>query len=376
MWQVGTASTHARFLEALGSGHGYVGRVEAWFDGVRIGDVEFQDGRVRCSSRARERRSLEISVAESSWPTNPDDILSPYGVWLRAYVTVTMGEYSFPEIPVFAGKLSTVARMRWSGMLRVSAVDPMWQVNREPFDTPRQPSAGMSIPDTIRALLLEVFDESGLQDLSGSGATVPAGTVWDTAPGARGKAIDELAASIGAEIFAMPTSVSPGGHFVLRPVPSLAGTVAWTLPDGAASVVESDQQSQSGLSVVNRWVVTSERMSEVAPVRAVVSNDDSASPTRYGGPMGRLTSFYSSPLISTEEQARTAGAAKLARSLGLARVRQLTVIANPALEAGDVLAVSVDGEQVEHHIVDEFELPLTATSASMSISSRSTVAET
>jgi hypothetical protein len=90
------------------------------------------------------------------------------------------------------------------------------------------------------------------------------------------------------------------------------------------------------------------------------------------GVLGKLTRFWSSPLFSSSGQAREAGQAKLRRSIGLARTRQVTVIANPALDAGDLMAITVDGEGPEFHIADDFAVPLTADPAAMTINTRST----
>lgn len=371
MWTVGDEATHQRFLAALTKTHGYDGRVESWYNGEKIGDVEFADGSVKVTARSRERRSLELTVAERLWPMLPTDSLSPYGVWLRAYVTVTASATRFPEIPVFAGRLLGVERDRWSGSLKVTAADPMWQVNRQPFEELRSAPAGWSIVSTIFMLLTEVFPDATLEDQTGSVDAVPSGTAWDARAGSRGAAIDELAASIGAEVFALPTAVWPGGDFVIRPVPSLADSVVWVLPDGAQSIVAGDRMLQSGASVVNRWIVTGER-TDGPLIRETVTDDDPTSPTRYGGPMGSLADFYSSPLFTSAAQARTAGLARLSRSVGIARSRAVQVVTCPALDAGDVLGIGVDGESPEYHIADDFTVPLQADPATMQIDTRST----
>lgn len=372
MWMVGDAVTHQAYLQALTRTHGYDGRVEAWYNGAKIGDIEFADGTVSVTARNRERRSLELTVAERLWPTLPTDPLSPYGVWLKAFVTVSAGATRFPEIPVFAGRLSKVSRVRWSGQLRVEAVDPMWLVNRETFEVPRYVSAGARVVDVIRALLVEVYTQASLEDLTGSEVMMPVAATWDTVAGARGKAVDELAAALGAEVFARPTAVWPGADFVVRPVPAPTDPAVWVLPDGLASIVAGDEQSQSGLSVANRWIVTSERTDEVTPIRVVVSDDNPGSPTRYGGPMGKLSDVYASALITTEAQALAAGQARLIRSLGPARTRAVRLVANPALEAGDVLGIGVDGEAPEYHVADAFDIPLTHNPADITVTTQST----
>lgn len=372
MFQVGDTLTHAAFLKALGSTHGYDGRVEAWYNGAKIEEIVFASGAVKVNARSRERRSLDLIVPERLWPSLPGDPLSPFGVWLRAFVTVTASATVFPEVPVFTGPLLNVKRARWSGQLAVEAKDPFKQINREAFELVRRVPAGTLNTAAIRALIMEVFEQAAVIDLTGSQTVLPVSTAWDAGPGSRGTAIDGLGGAIGAEVFALPAAVWPGGMFVIRPVPSDADPVAWVLPDGTASIVPADEMSQSSEAVVNRWIVTSEG-NDAPPIRVPVTDDNPGSPTRYGGPMGRLPGFYSSGLIGSQSQAQIAGAAKLVRSIGLARARAVEVPANPALEGGDVLAIGVDGEPAVNYISDEFTVPLTYETAAMKIDTRSAV---
>ena len=372
MWTVGDDVTHAAFLAALGSSHGFQGRVETWFSGALTSlDVEFESGAVKVSSRNRERRGLDLTVRESLWPTAATDLLTPFGAWCRAYVTITAGATRFPEIPVFAGKVMKPSRVRWSGQVQVTAVDPMWQINREHFEEIRSAPAGATVPAAILMLLTEVFPGATLDNRTGSTAVIPSGLLWSPGKGSRGRAVDELAASIGAELYARPTQVWPYLDAVLRPVPSLNDPVVWTFPDGRESIVAGDKLEQSGAGVVNRWIVTVERQ-DAPTISVPVTDDNPASPTRYGGPMGRLPDYLSSSLITSEGQAYAAGQAKLNQTLGLTRPRTVTVPGNPALDGGDVLAIGVDGETATRHIADDFTLALQADPPSMDITTRST----
>lgn len=365
-------ATLKAFLAALGAGHGYSGRVESWLLGEKVADITFESGSVKVTGRNRERRNIgDLKVKEALWPTLPTDPLSPYGMWLKAYVDVTAGATGFPEVPVFAGPVQDADRTRWSGFVAVKAVDPFWRVNREAFEQLRPAPADQPIVDTILVLLREVYPDATLQDLTSSTATVPAGLAWNPGQGSRGRAIDELAASIGAEVFARPTEVWPAGDFVIRPLPQVTDPVAWTIPDGDASIVEDDRTVRSGAKVVNRWIGTVERP-DSPPLTVTVTDDDPGSPTRYGGPMGKLVDFFSSPVIKTEAGMRVALEAKLVRSISLAAPRTITIPTNPALDAGDVLGIGVDGEDVENYIADDFGIALQHDPATMSVDARTT----
>lgn len=362
------------FLTALASSHSYTASVESYYNGALVGTVPFEDGNVLVDATNRVRRRIDdLAVPERYWPAAAGDLLSAQGNWLRATVTIGAGSTAYPAIPVFAGKLLRTQRLRRSGKLRVIAADPMWQVNRESFEGPRVAPVGTVIVELIRTLLLEVFPSATLEDQTHSLATVPtAGLVWDAATGSRGRAIDELAASIGAEVFARPTRVWPEADFMIRPVPSLdTGSPVWTVTDGSGGVVTQDQLELDGERVVNRWIVLVEPTSGSGTLYATATDSSPTSPTRYGGPMGKLVDFWSSPLISTLAQGTAAAEARLARSIGMADARNLQVIANPAMEAGDLIQVRMGTETVAQHIVDRIELPLTAIRPEMEIRTRS-----
>jgi hypothetical protein len=377
MWQVGDEDRHAAYLAALTQSHGYATTVRTWYNGEQTGELLVGDGEavesgsVRVSATSRERRSLSMMCAELLWPTEPSSQLSSFGGWITVHAEVSLGTDRFSDIPLFAGRLMRPTRLRTSGRMTTSAVDPMWLINRAPFEALRNAPATRTNVGAIGDLILEVFPRANIIDLTRSTTQIPAGVVWDARSGSRGWAIDALAAAIGAEVYALPTSVWPGGDFVIRPVPQITDPVSWELPPPPGTVIEEDEQSQGGDQVVNRWVVLVERPDQV-PLSVPVTDDSPVSPTRYAGPMGKLADFYSSPLITSEAQGRLAGAALLARSIGAARTRRVKVIANPALDAGDVLAIPVTGEATEYHIADDFEVSLSVEPPGMDITTRST----
>jgi hypothetical protein len=129
--------------------------------------------------------------------------------------------------------------------------------------------------------------------------------------------------------------------------------------------------STSRDGVFNEIIARGERTDGSSPVQYIVINDDPWSPTVWGGPFGKVPRVYSSPQITTADQAKRAGKALLARSAGAARSLSLSAVPNPALDAGDVIAVQFPNGVVEHHMVDRLTIPLGASDA-MPVTTRST----
>lgn len=360
MWPVSES-----WLAALAQPYTLYTRVASYLNGEHLADIPISEGAVEVTATNRVRRRLTITAGERDWwPTEVTDPLAPYGQELRAWrgIIGPNGELLEDAVPVFTGRIQTVGpRQRRSGEITVVAADRFTDVNDAEFESPRVATAGVPITAMITTLIREVRPDASVVDLTGSAATVPDAMMWDSD---RGGAVDELAAAIGAEVYA-----DPQGDFVIRPVPVLGSTWVWQLTVGEAGTIIKDATSKSRAGVANRLVVRVERPGAV-PLLVVVSDDNPHSPIRYGGPYGKVVRHMSSPLITSEAQAQIAGAARLARSIGLARTREIECLPNPALEAGDVALVAVDDEH-ELHIADSFTVGLSATDT-MTIKTRST----
>lgn len=353
MWPVTDA-----FLNALTHSHGATARVEAWYGGVLVDTVDCATGTITVTGRNRIRRTIDLTIPEHLYPAGDDDALNPYGTDLHAYRGIdTLG-----EVPVFTGRIQHADdQRRFDGSADLLGQDLFATLNDARFETPKTLS-GLTNVAAIQELILEVFPSAGFTVTLADTSTIPAGLLWDTD---RGQAIDDLAKAAGAEVYA-----DAGGTFVIRPVPTLDDPAVWTLTDGENGTVVSDARAVSREGVYNVVVVVVERANGEQPMRIVVEDTDPLSATRVSGPFGRVPRFYRSPLVTTEDQARTAGAALLARSAGLARTRTIQCVPNPALEAGDRIDIQVDGV-TEQHIADIITLPLHADGGAMTVTTRS-----
>jgi len=116
--------------------------------------------------------------------------------------------------------------------------------------------------------------------------------------------------------------------------------------------------------VYNAVVATGEGADTEEPARAVAVDDNPMSPTYWDGPFGKVPRFYSSPFVTTDEQAATAAASILAQSLGAPYNVNFQTIANPALEVLDPIHVRypVQGRSLsmreETHIIQSITIPL------------------
>jgi hypothetical protein len=355
-----------RFQLALSQSQQIVTRVDAYRGGVLLGTVDTSEGSISVTARNRVRRTAELTVPSALFPTDPfASLLSPYGNYLQVWRGIDFGDIQ-ELIPAFYGRVDGVDDSdQFDGKIEVRCTDRMADVNDARFETPRAAPTGTPIVYAITGLLGEACPGVGIDIAAGVNATsqVPSGLMWDTD---RGKAVDDLAQSIGAEVFA-----KPDGRFQVRNVPTLNDTPAWTVNEGAHGTLVTAGRNVTRDGVYNVVVTIVERANGDTPIRFVAEDTNPASPTYVGGVFGRVPRFLRNPLVTTPDQAETAGTALLARSIGATRTRTITCIPNPAAEAGDVITALVAGV-TETHIADEFTLPIHADGGAMTVGTRST----
>lgn len=361
MWPV-----PAGFLQALGSSHRVISRIDAYQAGVFIGTVPFSAGTVDVTARNRVRRILNFTADVALYPTEHRDLLSPYATVLQAWRGIDLGTTQV-LLPVFNGRVEHVDnRDQFGGGIEIRARDLMGDVNDARFEQPRAAPTDARIIDAITMLLIEAVPAATVTVDAGVDTTslVPSGLMWDVD---RGKAVDDLAQSIGAEVFAVPD----GTGFRVRNVPTLLDAPSWTVNEGVNGTLVTAGRSVSRDGVYNVVVTVVERANGDAPLRFVAEDTNVGSATYVGGLFGRVPRFLRNPLVTNAEQGDAAGYALLARSIGATRTRTITCVPNPAAEAGDVITALVAGV-TETHIADTFQLPLIAEGASMTVGTRST----
>jgi hypothetical protein len=351
----------ASWAPALTRSHAITLRVEAWLGDTLRGSVDVNGGTVSATARNRVRRTCNLTVPEALFPTDASGLITPYGTEIRVWRGIDYGS-SQEEVPVFRGRIDDVDdRSRYDGTAEISCSDLGATLNDARFETPRAAPAGIATTAEIIALIREAIPGASILRSGSRDGTVAAGLSWDRD---RGQAVDDLATSIGVDVWA-----GPDGTWYIADPTTVGAPAVWTLTDGQDGVVVSDQRTVSRRGVYSVVVVVLESADGSTPQQVTVTDNDPTSPTYVGGPFGRIPRFYRSPLVKTIAQAQTAGRALLARSTSLTRTRVVTCVPNPTLEVGDRVDLVVGG-QLEQHVVDTFTLPLATDSPAMSITTR------
>lgn len=343
-----------RWPRALTTSHGAETRVDVLLEGVPVReDLPIVDGSVSVDGGSAVRRSLSLTIADpDDFPRADDSVLAPFGHRLRVQRGIRYLDGSVEWVPVGFFVVETVEGDVHSGPLTITAPGLESLIQAAPFEQAVSTRPYAHARAFVEAQLQAVDPSILLVDESEHGTDSLATVVYD--PGAdRWQAIQDVAASVGCEVFA-----DAQGSFVMRDVPTM-GDIDWDVSAGANGVLVSAARSVSADGVYNRVTVHGENTADDAPpVSGTATITDPTDPLRYDGPYGRRVLVTTSDYATTANRALIAANAELRRRRGSNRTVSLSAVPNAALDVGDTIRVGYLGQPPELHVVWSFSIPL------------------
>lgn len=373
-------SATALYRGALARPHRRYVRAELWRAGVRIdpatnqaaadpakgvilpydpdkpGLPAFTTGNVRASLVSRVTRTLSLTMHERWYPWSDLAPFNPWGDELRVFAGLLFADGYVESFPIFTGRISKASRPD-DGSFQVEASDLAAEVAGAGFAKPVLATVGGSIISEFQRLVRGGLPGAtfGVSDTFTD--KVPA-LIYDTD---RGKALDDLAAAVGAFWFTLGD-----GSFVLRRIPWLqAATPLLTLSDGPDGVLIKAAPSRDRAGVYNAWTLVSERTDgQSAPIYAYDEDTDTASPIYVGGPFGRKAKTISVQGATTQGQLQALAGQMVSRGRSLAQSWTAEGVPDASLELGDAITVQTvrapTGPVSAVQVVSGFTFPLTA----------------
>ncbi|MFJ9694940.1 DUF5047 domain-containing protein [Kitasatospora sp. NPDC101183] len=347
----------ASFLRALATPHQVVHRVDAYFNGtLTLADLPITGGAVKVDRGSKIRRQLTLELADPSFlPWRPADPLAVYGQTLVVSRGIQFPDGTREMCPLGTFRVDEPSGDVYSGPITVTGKSREVAIQDDRFTAPRSTSGATSTVSMITALITETIPGATIVNLtSGARDQACSTVVWDTQAD-RWEAVTQLATSMRAEIF-----VDVLDRFVLVDVPDLTtSSPVWTVGEGPTGTLITAGRKITRAGVYNAVVASGESAySGVPPVSATVTDTDPASPTRWGGPYGRVPRFYSSGLLTSSAQCAAVATSMLRDALAPSVETSISCLPNPALEAGDCLRLSYAGGRVEDVLVQALTVPL------------------
>jgi uncharacterized protein DUF5047 len=345
------------FLNALSGSHRMVARARVMTTFATGVDpdgtvVEITSGDVRFDASAKIRGDLDLLLPNEYWPTTPDDLVTPYGneVFVERGIVLGGGQREWVSQGYY--RIESVEQDDASGgTVRVSGKDRMAGIIDARLEAPIQFPPGTSVNDLLDTLVRDVYPTATIEyDFDPDAVSFPGNHLAEQD---RYGFLAEVVKALGKVWF-----WDYRGVLRVEDAPALS-TPAWTVASGERGVLVAMGRERSREGVYNAVVAVGEAPGDEEPVRAVARDTAANSPTRWGGPFGKVPRYYSSSFITSTPQAGNAAASILGRSLGLPYSVNFQTVANPALEPLDPVDITLRGRS-ERHVIEQLTIPLTA----------------
>lgn len=323
-------------------------RVSAQRGGVSR-DLEPVSGSFTQDARRAGRWNGRLSFAGDQYlPQRPGDLLSPFGTTITVELGLQLLDGSVSTVPYGTYEISS-SRTRTAAGERVVDIglsDVSGQPERYRFEVPLTVASGTDLAQMINVI---ITSRTGINpNVTATGRLLGAARVFglDAATAPWSELIDVLAG------FSTTAWYDRVGHIAVGSV----------IPD-AASAYPLDQLTSLSADFdtlpPNVIVVRGEPPDGQAPVQAIAMDTDPSSPTYAGtgpgtSPYGRVTQYFSSPLLETQDQAQSAANTILGNRVGAGATYTLTRPFDPTVDPWDV--ISVGGKNIA---VDAVTLDLT-----------------
>jgi hypothetical protein len=320
-------------------------------------EIEIEAGDVRHDATAKIRATLDLSVAGEHWPDTPDALLNPYGAELFIERGIVLGGGAREWVSQGYYRIESPEQDDApDGLVRIAGKDRMAGIIDARLEAPIQFGPATAVSTVFDALVLDVHPSAVIEyDFDAGAVTFPGSHIAEED---RHGFLADIVRALGKVWFW-------DYRGVLRvedpPVPT---SPVWEVNAGAGGVLVAMGRARSREGVYNAVVAVGEAPGSGTPVRAVARDLAPTSPTRWGGPFGKVPRYYSSPFITTAAQASTAAASMLIRSLGLPYSIDFQTVANPALEPLDPVLITYSSRKPsELHVIEKLTVPLTADQA-------------
>lgn len=343
-------------------------RVTVELDGSELGVLPFTSGSVDCDgTRDGALRALSLTVSP-----DPDafDWLATAGAEIVVHRGLVLHDGTEELVPLGVFVLDADLEEAEDGAITVSAADRSRRISRARWTDPYSVPAGTPVGDTVADLLRACWPDCPIgtsvataDKLTGAKLAYLDGAESDPWKDARA-----LAASAGLDLY-----FDGDGLAQVRDTPDPeSDPVCLTYQAGDEGVVLGQTRKAMLTQQYNGVVVTAEGSGVTVPRRGEAWDEDPNSPTYSDGPMGRVPMFYSSPLLTTQDDVDSAAETLLARVKRPIEQTAFTLLPNPAHEAFDVVEFVDSGGTARRYMFDVVAIPLDSSGA-LAATARETV---
>lgn len=286
-------------------------------------------------------------------PRRPGDLLTPFGTRVTVEMGLELLDGSVSTVPYGTFEISSARTRTEAGsrVVDVGLIDRSDQVERYRFESPYTIPPSVDLGLMITAVVIHRTGRNPNVPLVGNApGNPPRYFGLDPATGPWSEVLDVLAS------YGLTAWYDRVGQIQ---VGNVAPDADSAYPLDLMTSLSADYDTRPPNVIVARG----EDQEGTPPIQAVAIDSDPSSPTYAGtapgtSPYGRVTQFFSSPLIKNVTMAQAAANTILAQNVGAGSTYTLVRPYDPTISAGDV--VTMDGSALA---VDAVTLDLTGDTA-------------
>lgn len=317
--------------------------------GLSDGDVIFDETGDIFGTADVEVIGQDGQDGPSLFPRGTNQLLAPFGneLFIRYGVDLGGGGILWEPLGYFSISRTT---LREESTIRLQCDDRMKRIIDSKLISPRVYTTAQNVGDVFNDLVLEIFPDATIiwDDATD---TVPLGREV-IAEKSRYKPLKELTEAFGKVMFW-------DGLGQLRiEAPPDTDVIDWTVGSRSGGVLIDPARMFTNHDIYNAVVVYGEGGDTKEPFKAVAIDADPNSPTRFGGPLGRVPIFFETPLVTTQSQADRAARVLLQRAIGAPYDVEFTSIVNPTLRPRQTVEIIYPNNERDIHIVENIKIPL------------------
>ena len=357
--------TSAAFQSAVSTSHQMVADVQVFDSSTAnasyLGTLPIISGTVTIDRTAIIRRQLTLTVPATAlnltngktWlPRVPSDYLHPASgteLRVRRGIVLPGGSTEYVPLGYFVIVSVTINDAGNGSVLQINAVDRSHIVSVNTWTDTYTVAAATTLGTALKALLADrapslpslVIDSSLSGTLTGAQAVLGTDGNGDPWNDAVTNLSDNAVAALYFDALGIPK---------LQPQPSITGTSVATITEGSPGQLLSENRSINSAGIPNQVIVIGQA-SGSTPVSATATDLDPTSPTHYGGSFGTRTLTQTVQGITDAGAAQIKANALLAAYGGIPEDISLSMIPNPAFDAGDIITVTRPSLGLSHKII-------------------------
>lgn len=264
-------------------------------------------------------------------------------------------------LPMLTGELTTAAHVTGEGVITVSVADRWQKLVASPRLFPYTPATTSRRVDEIAAAVQDVFPGITIRNTATDTGTIGTAQAWTD----RAAQVDAYAKDGGMEVY-----FAPDGALVIRDVPQITDTPAWTIKTGRGGSLMALTRTRPLDRLYNTVILTPATTDPLQTWTQVIAQITDPNDPRHPNRIGIRPYPYASPTALTLAQAQTIAAQVLNRITGTTETLDLSALAMPALDGGDVVRIEDgSGSSIVNHFAQQLTIDLG--SGEMSANTRS-----